>query len=125
MRDCQHDHPEWCCLAFDANHEDTALYFKSAANIDDIGGDDWSNPLMLMCIGARDSFDLPQGSVNESLYEILEEKPEIFMATITPSPGVSTCSLGAPIADAVVQCTSPSWNRRCTPLRLPTAQDNS
>jgi len=57
MRDCQHDHPEWFCLAFDANHEDTALYFKSAANIDDPTGEEWSNPLMTMCTGARDCFD--------------------------------------------------------------------
>ena len=103
-------------MGFDANLADTQQYFKSAANIDDPIGEEWSNPLMTMCTGARDCFDLPAGSAVDPLYEIMEMRPQLFIAHHNPPSGGFFMQFGCTNCGCMTPHYQPHQDQECLGL---------
>ena len=56
--------------------------------------DEWSNPLTAFCAGVAASCDLPTGRVRDPLQQILEDRPDIFIANHNPSSDAFYLQLG-------------------------------
>jgi hypothetical protein len=82
-RPCQHEMPEWFSQRFYPDSEDSRYDFRSARDVDS----DWTNPLMNMCQGAQDCFDLPR----DGLYNLLRQKPSVFFCHRNPKQSGAFC----------------------------------